>query len=167
MISIAEAVAQAAESKVGVRESGGANKGAGLKPFFDADGYDPNGPLAGDDGYPWCAAFICWCVMVAVAGRAITFKRPKTPSAWGLEDWSLEQDKSTWTLKPPGRDIQRGDIVIFKFSHVGIAVGPVTSDGYVPTVEGNTNDMGIREGDGVYRKHRNIVTIRSRIRFRA
>ena len=83
-----------------------------------------------------------------------------------MEAWSLAQDRSTWTLKPPGRDIQRGDIVVFNFSHVGIAVGPVDANGFVPTVEGNTNAAGSREGDGVYRKLRSIHSIRSRIRFR-
>lgn len=166
MTTIAEAVAQAAESKIGVRESGGNNKGAALQPFFDADSYDPNGTKPGDDGYPWCAAFVCWCVMVAVAGRSITFKRPTTPSAWGMEAWSLAQDRSTWTLKPPGRDIARGDIVVFTFSHVGIAVGGVDANGYVKTVEGNTDEAGSREGGGVFAKSRHVSQIRSRIRFR-
>lgn len=165
MITIAEAVARAAESKIGVRESGGANQGPALQPFFDADWYDPNGAKPGDDGYPWCAAFVCWCVQVAVAGRSITFDRPRTPSAWGFEAWSLAQDRSTWTLKPPGHDIKRGDIVIFNFSHIGIATGPPVN-GYVPTVEGNSNAAGSREGDGVYRKRRSLASIRSRIRFR-
>jgi hypothetical protein len=167
MITLAEAVTRTAESKIGVRESGGANKGPALQPFFDADWYDPNGAKPGDDGYAWCAAFVCWCVQVAVAGRAITFDRPRTPSAWGFEAWSLAQDSSTSTLKPPGRDIKRGDILIFNFSHIGIATGPPDKNGYVPTVEGNTNAAGSREGDGVYRKRRAIASIRSRIRFRA
>ena len=166
MISIAEAIAQAAESKIGVRESGGPNKGAGLQPFFDADNYDPNGPKPGDDGYAWCAAFVCWCVKVAVAGRAITFQRPTTPGAWALEAWSLAQDNSTHTLKNPGKEIRRGDVVIFEFSHVGIATGPVDYNGRVPTVEGNTGPSGGREGDGVYRKLRAVSSIRSRVRFR-
>lgn len=166
MISLSEAIAQAAESKIGVRESGGPNKGADLQPFFDADSYDPNGSKPGDDGYAWCAAFVCWCVKVAVAGRAITFQRPTTPGAWALEAWSLAQDNSTHTLKNPGKDIRRGDVVIFEFSHVGIATGPVDPNGRVPTVEGNTGPSGGREGDGVYRKLRAVSSIRSRVRFR-
>ncbi len=165
MLPLAEAIAQAAESKIGVRESGGSNKGPLLAPFFEADSYDPNGSAPGDDGYPWCAAFVCWCVKVASAGRAITFALPKTPSAWGFELWSLAQDSSTSTLKGPARDIKRGDIVVYRFSHVGIAVGPPDSDGYFQTVEGNTNSAGSREGDGVYRKERHITAVRSRIRF--
>jgi hypothetical protein len=166
MITIAEAVAQAAESKIGVRESGGPNKGSALKDFFEADSYDPNGSAAGDDGYPWCAAFVCWCVKVAVAGRPITFQRPTTPAAYGLETWSLAQDRSTWTLKPAGRDIKRGDIIVFNFSHTGIAVSAPDYSGNFSCVEGNTNKAGSREGDGVYRKVRNISQVRSRIRFR-
>lgn len=166
MNTIAEAVADAAESKVGVRESGGANKGSALKPFFEADSYDPNGSRDGDDGYPWCAAFVCWCVMVAVAGRIITFARPRTPSAWGLESWSLAQDRSTWTRRSPGNDIVRGDIIVFKFSHCGIAVSSPDEKGRFYCVEGNTNAYGSREGDGVYRKRRSISKVRSRIRFR-
>jgi hypothetical protein len=171
MIPLSEAVAANAESKIGVRESGGPNKGAALKDFFEADSYDPNGAAAGDDGYAWCAAFVCWCVKVAVAGRAITFKRPTTPAAYGLEKWSLEQDDSTHTLKPAGRDIKRGDIIVFNFSHTGIAVGSPDLNGNFPTVEGNTSGSSgsassQREGDGVYRKMRNVSSVRSRIRFR-
>lgn len=161
-----EAIASAAESKVGVREAGGNNKGKDLAPFFAADSYKPN---ATDDGYAWCAAFVCWTVKTAMesAGTKQTpgFRRPTTPSAWGMEAWSLAQDSTTSTRKPAGRDIKRGDIVVFTFSHVGIATGPPGADGRVPTVEGNTDEAGSREGGGVYRKRRALSQIRSRIRF--
>jgi hypothetical protein len=166
MIPLSESVALAAESKVGVRESGGPNKGSALKDFFESDSYEPNGKGGQDDGYAWCAAFVCWCVKTAVAGRPITFKRPTTPAAFGFEAWSLAQDDSTHTLKPAGRDIKRGDIVIFNFSHIGIAVGAPDVNGNFSTVEGNTNKDGSREGDGVYRKMRNVSQVRSRIRFK-
>lgn len=167
MNTIAEDIARAAESKVGVHESGGNNKGAALQPFFDADDYDPNGSKPGDDGYAWCAAFVCWCCKVALAGRSITFKRPTTPGAWDLERWCKEQDRSVMLKKPHERDIRRGDIVVFNISHVGIAVGPPDANGNVPTVEGNTNKAGSREGDGVFAKRRHLSEIRSRIRFLA
>jgi hypothetical protein len=61
--------------------------------------------------------------------------------------------------------VKRGDIVIFTFSHVGIAVGDLDASDWVATVEGNTNDAGSREGDGCYRKRRHISKIRSVIRF--
>lgn len=157
-------IAAIAESKIGLRESGGDNSGEQIREFLASDSYKPNST---DDGYPWCAAFVCRIVQLAMEGRDWTFKRPTTPGAWAFEDWSLAQDRCTWTLKPAGRDIQRGDIVIFTFSHIGIAVGMPDKKGWVRTVEGNTNNAGSREGDGVYLKTRNVSTIRSRIRFRA
>ena len=166
MISIPESIARAAESKIGVHESGGANQGVALQTFFDADNYDPNGSKPGDSGYAWCAAFVSWCCQVALAGRSITFQRPTTPGAWDLERWCREQDNSVILKKKPGADIQRGDIVVFTFPHTGIATGPPDAQGNVPTVEGNTNVAGSREGDGVYAKHRHISSIRSRIRFK-
>ena len=165
-LKLGELVARVAESKLGIRESGGPNKGKDLQQFFDADDYDPNGAKPGDDGYPWCAAFVCLCVKEAMHGGTYTFKRPTTASAFGLEAWSLAQDNSTWTRKPPARDIQRGDIVVFEFSHCGIATSDIDEQGYFVTVEGNTNQAGSREGDGVYRKSRHISKVRSRIRFR-
>jgi hypothetical protein len=162
MITNAEAIARAASSKVGVRESGGNNKGKELAPFFAADDYQPN---ATDDGYPWCAAFVCWCVQVALAGRMVSFKRPTTPSAWGFEAWCKSVDRSVMLHKPHKGDIRRGDIVVFTFSHIGIAVGDA-SNGRVATVEGNTDEAGSREGGGVFRKSRKLSEIRSVIRFR-
>jgi len=67
--------------------------------------------------------------------------------------------------KPHKGDIKRGDIVCFTFSHIGIALGSPDEAGNLLTCEGNTNAEGLREGDGVYKKTRNISKIRSRIRF--
>ncbi len=163
-LTIPEAVARFAESRIGVRESGGANKGERLQEFFDSDSYDPNGPRPGDDGYAWCAAFVCWAVYQAVRDRKIAFKRPTTPGAWDYERWAREQSKGVDLRKPHSGDIRRGDIVVFGFSHIGIAVSDA-KNGMVRTVEGNTNASGGREGDGVYERIRPLVSIRSRIRF--
>ena len=58
-----------------------------------------------------------------------------------------------------------GDIVVFTFSHIGIAVSSPDDDGNIATVEGNTDSAGSREGGGVYLKSRHLSKIRSRIRF--
>ena len=163
------AIVAAAKSCVGIHETGGNNKGPELQKFFDSDWYDPNGDKPGDDGYAWCAAFVCWCVQEAMRQTGVketaTFKAPRTPGAWDFERWSLSQDESTWTRKPHKNDIKAGDIVIFTFSHIGIAVSDARGN-YVTTIEGNTNGVGSREGDGVYEKTRMLSQIRSRIRFR-
>jgi hypothetical protein len=92
-----------------------------------------------------------------------TFRRPTTAVAWALEHWSLAQDGTTRTQKPP-RDIKAGDILVFTFSHCGIAIGPATQ-GMVQTIEGNTDGQGSREGGAVLVKRRPVSKIRSRIRF--
>ena len=161
-----ERVASIAESKIGATESpAGSNRGPEIQEFFDADNYDPNGSKPGDSGYAWCAAFVDRVVQLAMEGRTWTFKRPVTPGAWDLERWSLAQDASTQTRKLPGKDIKRGDIVIFRFSHVGIATGPPDKNGYFQSCEGNTNSRGQREGIAVMRKTRSVLEVRSRIRF--
>lgn len=161
-----EAIARTAETKVGIRESGGPNKGKALAEFFTSDWYKPNET---DDGYAWCASFVCRIVQIALSTTGVketaTFQRPRTPGAWDFESWCRSVDGTAVLKKPPGKDIQRGDIVIFKFSHIGIAVSAPNENGYFETVEGNTNKAGSREGDGVYRKTRHVSGIRSRIRF--
>jgi hypothetical protein len=120
-------------------------------------------------GWPWCAAFVCWVIREALKSSGVketkTFKRPRTASAWDFENWSIDQDSTTWMRKPHDGDILPGDIVIFKFSHIGIAVSYPDKNGNVYTVEGNTDSAGSREGGGVYFKTRNLSKIRSRIRF--
>lgn len=170
--TLPERIARIAESKVGLKESpSGSNRGPEIQEFFDADSYDPNGKAPGDSGYAWCAAFVDRIVQLAmledtaVNRTVFTFARPTTPGAWDMERWSLAQDNSTHTKKPPLGDILRGDIVVFTFSHIGIATGPPDKNGAVPTIEGNTNKAGEREGIMVMRKKRHISEIRSRIRF--
>jgi hypothetical protein len=166
MITIADALVATALTKLGVKESGGNNKGKALQPFFDADSYDPNGGAAGDDGYAWCASFVCWVFLVVLAGRKITFKRPTTASAFGFIDWSLAQDASTNTMMNPSTwDIKKGDLVIFKFSHIGIALADA-ADGKVQTIDGNTNAAGSREGNAVAKKTRLVSQVKARIRIR-
>ena len=152
-------------SQIGKHESGGPNKGSDLRAYFDSDNYRPN---ATDDGYPWCASFVCWCVLTAMRAGGVdetpTFRRPRTPSAYGLANWSRAQDNSTRTKDSPGADIKAGDIVIYKFSHTGIAVTDAVG-GEVDVVEGNTNLAGSREGTAVMRKTRPVSSVRSRIRF--
>ena len=93
-----------------------------------------------------------------------TFRRPKTPSAFGLATWSRDQDNSTLTKDWPGSDIKAGDIVIYQFSHTGIAVTDAVN-GMFEAIEGNTNQAGSREGTHVMKKTRPVSSVRNRIRF--
>jgi hypothetical protein len=150
-------LAKVAESQIGVRETK-TNGGRRIEEYQRAT-WLPVGP------WPWCAAFVCWCVKEFVGGEKVTFPLPTTPGAWDFEKWCLSVDNSVKLHKPHRNKIERGDIVVFSFSHIGIATSDIDADGMVATVEGNTNSAGSREGDGVYRKNRHSSKIRSVIRF--
>lgn len=154
---IAEQLAKIAESQIGVRETK-TNGGKKIEEYQRATWLPPA-------AWAWCAAFVCWCVREAMGSEKYTFTRPRTAGAWDFENWCRSVDNSVKLRKPHKNDIKRGDIVVFTFSHIGIAVSDISADGMVTTVEGNTNGAGSREGDGVYRKQRHSSKIRSVIRF--
>lgn len=160
-MTLAQKLVEIAAAEVGTEEVNGSNRGPRV------DQYQAATWLEKKDWGAWCAAFVCWCVreaMKANAGKPYTFERPMTAGAFDFARWSLKQDASTHTKEFPGEDIKAGDIVIFKFSHIGIATGePV--NGAVDTIEGNTDTAGSREGGGVYRKKRALSLIKTRIRF--
>jgi hypothetical protein len=152
-----------ATAEVGVREVDNTNCGVRVDEYKAATWLNPK------KGWPWCAAFVCWVIREALASSGTkqtkTFKRPRTAGAWDFENWSIDQDSTTWLRRSPAGDIVPGDIVMFTFSHIGIAVSAPDEKGNVTTVEGNTDIAGSREGGGVYLKTRNLSKIRSRIRF--
>ena len=160
-MKLAQRLVELAKKEVGVEEIGNTNCGPRVNEYKAATWLDPL------QSWAWCAAFIDWLVMTAMdeSGKEYTFKRPRTAGAWDLENWSLKQDDSTQTKRnPKAEDIEAGDIVIFKFSHVGLAIGSPIK-GVVSTIEGNTDSQGSREGGGVFKKSRSINTIKTRIRF--
>lgn len=159
MSKLGDKLVAVAKKEVGVEEVHSSNCGPRVNEYKSATNLPPN------EAWPWCAAFVCWCLREAMKGGTYTFKRPTTAGAWSFEDWSRSQDNSTNTRKPAGSDIQSGDIVIFTFSHIGIATSSPDHDGYFKTVEGNTDSSGSREGGGVFAKNRKISQVRCRIRF--
>ena len=162
-MSLAKEIVRIAKAEVGVREIRDTNCGVRVDEYKAATWLNPK------KGWAWCAAFVCWVVRESMTSAEVkqtkTFNRPRTAGAWDFENWSLEQDKTTNTKKPHGGDILPGDIVVFTFSHIGIAVSSPNGEGIVKVVEGNTDAAGSREGGGVYLKSRHLSKIRSRIRF--
>lgn len=154
-------IIEIASREIGVEEIGNTNTGPRVQEYQAATS------LAGT-GWPYCAAFACWVTKKAMEASEIaesaTFKRPKTAGAFDFENWSLKQGAETQTKRNPGDDIKAGDIVIFKFSHIGFAVADA-SGGTVETVEANTDSDGGRDGGGVFRKTRKLSQIKTRIRF--
>jgi len=164
MAKLPAEIVRIATAEIGVSEVNFSNCGPRVNEYKAATNLDPR------EGWPWCAAFLCWVVRAAMRATGVeetpTFKRPTTAGAWALIDWSLKQDRSTWTLKSPGRDILPGDLVIYTFSHCGIAVSEPDETGHFRAIEGNTDQAGSREGGAVMKRWRRSSQVRARIRFR-
>lgn len=159
-------LAEVAQSQIGVREVG-QNGGAEIREYQLATTLKP-GP------WPYCAAFVDWCIRewlerkncapwLSLQTMTPETWRPKTALAFGLIDWAKSRPNTTHILGEKA-EVEAGDIVIFDFSHCGIVVRGF--DGFIETVEGNTNNAGNREGDGVYRKIRPQKLARAFIRIR-
>ncbi len=159
-VGFAQALTKIAIGEVGVMEDDTNNTGDDLLKYKQATWLQPG-------AWAWCAAFVCWCYQEALKKHPIAgLNRPQTAAAWDFERWANTQSKVE-LHKPPGT-VRAGDIVVFTFSHIGIAVAD-EHGGSVSTVEGNTNLQGTRDGggrtrDGVYRKSRSKSLIRSVIR---
>lgn len=167
-MKLSESVVKIAAAELGVREvPRNSNCGPRVNVYKAATWLDHTKP------WPWCAAFVDFCVWQAMQQCGVketkTFKRPQTAGAWDLINWSLKQDDTTTTARrPKASQIASGDIVVFDFDgagHVGFATGPCDASGRFPTIEGNTDEAGSREGGGVYRKTRNVSTVKARIRL--
>lgn len=151
-------IISAARGEVGVRETS-ANQGPGIAKYWDATTY--KGGYANRE--PWCAAFVCWCVRQA--GIFSENDRPKSAAAYkggGFESWARSKSPKVVLTTRPSK-INAGDLVIFSFSHIGIATSASDASGNYSTIEGNTNGAGSREGNGVYEKTRGIGVVRSTV----
>lgn len=139
-MSGAASIISSAENEVGYHEG------------RDADGnwnniqkYSENVPgLAWSDGEAWCATFMSWLAMVS--GNAALY--PRTASCSAGVDW----------FRSIGRFSEYPAVGAQVFygpgggSHTGLVVS--FDDTHIHTVEGNTNDNGSAQGDGVYRQTR-------------
>lgn len=101
-----------------------------------------------EPGQLWCAAFVA-CVGFRTLGRAWPLPLSASCDVVRL----AAQDKGMVVPTP-----ERGDLFfVMKSVHDATHVGFVTAvraDGSCSTIEGNTNDAGSRDGDGVYRRRR-------------
>lgn len=157
---------QIVKAERGVKEVDGSNCGPRVNIYKSATDLPPNKP------WKWCAGFVCWGVKETLEFFGLPlqrhgFSRPTTAGAWDFINWSLKQDETTTTkMFPTVGDIQPGDILVFKFSHIGFAVG-YPDKGYVSTVEGNTSPENGEDNDGggVFQRTRPVNRIRARIRI--
>lgn len=130
-------------AEIGVREASGKNDGDAVGRYLASTNLG--------EGYAWCAAFVNWCIVQECIDGPVS-------AAWSpawFPNSKIVYDRSTSARAI----VDKGDVFGIYFSskkriaHVGF-VDEWTGGDYMITVEGNTNDAGSREGDGVYRKRR-------------
>lgn len=127
---------------IGVREiPKGSNWGPSIKVYLNS--VNVKTPAA------WCAAFVHYCLSKAGIPNTIT---AWSPTAHNPKNLVYFQNK---LLKGP----EPGDVFCLWFpklkriAHTGFFDRQQNNSIFV-SVEGNTNEAGSREGDGVYRKYR-------------
>lgn len=143
-------------SQIGVTEELGANDGIAVRGYLKV--VNMNQPVA------WCAAFVSW------AHLQCNIKNP-------LSAWSPAMFPAKNTIYTRGKtgnqEPRTADVFglyfpkLKRIAHVGFIDSWPKDSNYVITVEGNTNDAGSREGDGVYRKRRLKQSIYKVSRFTA
>ena len=138
-----------ARSQVGVRETV-ANGGKEIRRYQSATWLSPG-------SWPWCAAFICWCIARAAKDVPLPFPLPDTPRAREFAPWAKRVGLTV--IRRPA-SVVAGDIVMYRFAsgdHVGI-VSKSFGDTF-EAIEGNTDGSGGRDGDGVYVRRRPLSTV--------
>lgn len=134
-----EKLLRIAKNEIGVRELSGHNDGPRVAAYLRYTHVE--------QGSPWCAAFVSW-----VFGQA-GYPAPRSP-------WS----PALFPLSKRTKQVSPAVVFGIYFSHlkrIGHCGLVERQEGdWLTTIEGNTNIMGSREGDGVYRKRRPLKAIR-------
>jgi hypothetical protein len=128
---------------IGVMESGGNNRGPVVDRIIRANG--------GSGPEPWCGDYMAYVYRLAGSKTVVR--------AWAAVRFIGYVTGQSIVSKPA-----KGDMVCFKFDHVGMFVRDL-GGGYIETIEGNTGASGATSdsstgGDGVYRKrrHKSLVS---------
>lgn len=111
---------------------------------------------------PWCMAFVYWCT--AHAAELLSVQNPLIRTGGVMNQW-YNMPASMKIMAP--QQPQAGDIFIMEFAHGNGHTGFVESvaDGFIHTIEGNSNEDGSREGFEVCRHVRPISSIHGFIRL--
>ena len=139
--SLVEKVAKIYTNEIGVRELTGKNDGIDVEQYLSSVNLK--------QGAAWCAAFVSWCFIRAEINAV--------KSGW-CPNWF--QINVIYTRGENNNKVpKKADVFGIYFhekeriAHVGF-IDEWGEGSFCITVEGNTNDAGSREGDGVYRKRR-------------
>lgn len=137
---------------IGVREEGGSNRGdvpdfANWLTIRDMRDY----PIGGR-GAMWCATFVNLVGRLAVGVLWPIPCQPEFSDVDKIVDWG--KSNQVFNIGDP----TRGDLFVIRkgtgHSHIGFVIQYGSVE--IPTIEGNTNDDGSANGDGVYERQRSV-----------
>ena len=122
---------------------------------------------------PYCAAAVCYWVQqwlalpevraaLKVTPAGAERWRCKSAAAFGWLDWANARKLEVLSDRPTER-LRVGDLMIFDVSHIGI----VRDDdgGNVWTIEANTGNGSVRDGDGCFERKRDRSAARAFVRL--
>jgi hypothetical protein len=136
-----------ARSTIGIKEATGKNDGEEVEEILKSVGLEGTGA-------PWCAAYVVW-VGDSALGRD---HNPYPRSAWSPDfvkdpSWNRGRGRLPSEADAFGIYFQK----LKRVGHTGL-VEKIDGD-FAVTIEGNTNNGGSRDGDGVYRRRRLLSSI--------
>lgn len=135
-----------AKTQLHVRELTGKNDGVEVISYLNAVGLGK--------GYAWCQAFVFWCF--EKAAQELQVKNP-VPKTAGVLECLRQAKKAGITIIVDPKQFQAGDQGIMDFGggkgHTFLIEQDKDEDEQF-TIEGNTNNGGSRDGDGVYERTR-------------
>ena len=140
-------------SQVGVREKTGHNDGVEVEMYLKTTKLGP--------GYAWCSAFVKWClIQCGVPNKTIT--------AWAAT--AINHNNYVFRNQKFLQEMMPGDVFTIwsykynRVSHTGFGHQKLNAK-IIRTVEGNTNDGGSTDGDGVYQRIRPLYSIHTLSRW--
>lgn len=142
MTAAVTAVLNVARAHTWVRETAGPNRGEAVNAILARVGLPP--------GQPWCAAFVSYI------GWAVLRQGWPLPNVGGcMSLFAAARSKQLLREAPaPGAIFLLWSESMNRFAHTGFVTSGADEDGDWPTVEGNTNTDGSREGTGVFLRQR-------------
>lgn len=162
-----------AKRDVGKVETPRNNQGAWIKRFWPSTSY----PEGYADRQPYCAAAMAFWLdtagdelakagllenLTGMSSEQFEKWRCKSAGAWVWQAWG--QKAKGVSVLPDTATPQKGDIVVFDFSHIGLVTGQPVK-GRIATIEANTGPAGERDGDGCWEKNRPQEVARCFLRF--
>ena len=146
---LTQTACEIARGFVGIRESGGNNRGPEIQGWLRRVGQPP--------GVSWCMAF-AWCC-VDDAFRQLSLPNPIRPGASVVRMWERLPDECKLVEPAPGVWAFHRDPDQPAFGHVGFVdeLDPAGEGTY--SIEGNTNSEGSRTGGGVWRHTPRLRTL--------